>query len=526
MRGLSLVRFLVLSALIGAAGTAAAAERKVALVIGNSEYNHAAKLPNTGHDATAMAFLLKDAGFEVVEVHNDIGASEFRRVTRLFGETARTAEIALFYYAGHGMEVDGANYLVPTDARLATDLDVEDEVISLDRILRALEPARRLRLVILDACRDNPFLKKMKQIPATRSIGRGLARVDPANSDTLVAFAAKAGSVAADGQGRHSPFTEALLKHLATPGLDIRFALGRVRDEVLTKTGRRQEPFVYGSLGGATVTLLPAAAAANLADTAVRPQMDPESQARRDYELAERVATKEAWDLFLSRHQFGFLAELARAQRAKLSGQTEPTASDPKVAALPSAGLTGAPNAAVAPLDTGVARDLQIELKRVGCDPRETNGMWGVQSRRALDRFNTNAGTRFDVKLASHEALDAIRDKRSRVCPLSCGRGSRAQGDECVRSACRAGEARGADGNCQSRRKRTTAVEPSQVTPPRSSGGSPAPSDSGTLIRCGQRGCRQVNVRQLEACRRKATAQGLVMAGSDRRQFVRTCMGS
>ena len=218
MGTLSLVRFVALGVLLAFSSAAFAAERKVALVIGNSEYYHTAKLPNAPHDAAAMAFLLKDAGFDLVEVHNDVGASEFRRIIRLFGETARTADIALFYYAGHGLEFDGANFLVPTDARLATDLDVEDEAISLDRVMRALEPARRLRLVILDACRDNPFIKQIKRISATRSIGRGLARVDPLSSDTLVAFAAKAGSVAADGDGRNSPFTEALLKHLTAPG--------------------------------------------------------------------------------------------------------------------------------------------------------------------------------------------------------------------------------------------------------------------------------------------------------------------
>src|SRR5262249_32680097 len=173
-----------------------------------------------------------------------------------FSDMARDADIAIVYYAGHGIEVDGVNYLIPTDARLARDFDVEDETISLDRVLRAMDSARRLRLVILDACRENPFAQSMKR--SSRAIGRGLARVEPTAPGTLVAFAAKAGSTASDGDGANSPFTAALLKHIATPGLDIRLALGQVYDEVMETTRRRQEPFVYGSLGGPAVLIVDA----------------------------------------------------------------------------------------------------------------------------------------------------------------------------------------------------------------------------------------------------------------------------
>jgi formylglycine-generating enzyme required for sulfatase activity len=179
-----------------------------------------------------------------------------RRAIGDFSDTAADADIAIVYYAGHGIEVDGVNYLIPTDAKLARDFDVEDETISLDRVLRAIDSARRLRLVILDACRDNPFAQSMKR--SSRAIGRGFARVEPTTPDTLVAFAAKAGSTASDGDGANSPFTAALLKHIATPGLDIRIALGQVRDEVMETTRPRQEPFVYGSLGGRVVSIVDA----------------------------------------------------------------------------------------------------------------------------------------------------------------------------------------------------------------------------------------------------------------------------
>ena len=231
------------------------ADKRVALVIGNGKYQHAPNLLNPSNDAAAVNLLLKGAGFDTVIAQENLGVSDLRRAVRDFTEQTRDADIAVIYYAGHGIEVSGTNYLVPVDASLRRDIDVEDETVSLDRLLQVLEPAKRLRLVILDACRDNPFAKSMTRTMASRAVGRGLARVEPVTSDTLIAFAAKAGSTAADGAGIHSPFTSALLKHVVTPGLDVRLAFGRVRDEVLEKTGSKQEPFVYGSLGGKTVTL-------------------------------------------------------------------------------------------------------------------------------------------------------------------------------------------------------------------------------------------------------------------------------
>jgi hypothetical protein len=213
------------------------------------------------------------------------------------------------------MEVGGINYLVPIDATLRRDIDMEDETVSLDRLLQVMEPAKRLRLVILDACRDNPFVKSMARTMASRSVGRGLARVEPTMSDTLIAFAAKAGSTAADGDKIHSPFTSALLKYLVTPGLDIRLALGRVRDDVMNETSKKQEPFVYGSLGGAIITL----ASLSKEDRIEAPRIDADSMAARDYEATAKVGTKAAWESFLAKYPTGLYANLAQAQLAKLA---------------------------------------------------------------------------------------------------------------------------------------------------------------------------------------------------------------
>jgi hypothetical protein len=319
--------FIALSILFFAGGEAFA-EKRVALVIGNSSYSHAPALDNPVNDATAVSVMLEGVGFSVIETRSNLDNVEMRRAIRDFSAATRDADIAVVFYAGHGLEVDGINYLIPTDAKLVTDIDVEDEAIALDRVLRMIEPARSLRLVILDACRDNPFVKSMKRTLASRSFGRGLAKVEPTTSNTLIAFAAKAGSTASDGDGAHSPFTSALLKHLVAPGLDLRIAFGKVRDEVLVTTGSRQEPHVYESLGGTTIALVPGETPAAVAGAAGTP--DPTgnfgNESWRAYEFASQVGTKEAWDAFLAAHPTRFYANLARAQRAKLLAAAPSTA--------------------------------------------------------------------------------------------------------------------------------------------------------------------------------------------------------
>lgn len=258
-KGLLFCVIVLLAALLA---PAAKAERRIALVIGNSAYRNASMLSNTINDATAIAALFRSVGFEVVTSRTDLGVLEFKRAVRDFLITAETADIAVVYYAGHGIEVGGANYLIPVDAKLARDYDVEDEAVALDRIIWALQPVKRLRLILLDACRDNPFAARLQRSVGIRAAPKGgLAKLDDVSADTLVAYAAKEGSVSYDGAGGNSPFAAALLKHIAEPGLDIRIALGRVRDEVLKTTAGRQEPFIYGSLGGSIIPLVPAGAA-------------------------------------------------------------------------------------------------------------------------------------------------------------------------------------------------------------------------------------------------------------------------
>ena len=295
----------------------ASADKRVALVIGNSTYQNVARLPNPANDADAVAQLFKAAGFDTVSLQQDVGNLDFKRAIRKFAEAAGDADIAVIYYAGHGIEIGGVNYMIPVDAKLASDFDAPDEAIPLDRLVEAVGSARQLRLIILDACRDNPFVVNMKRqrLAGNRSVSAGLGELEPTTTGTLIAYAAKAGSTAGDGAGDHSPFTTALLANLTTAGLDIRLAFGRVRDQVMKITGARQEPFVYGSLGGATVSLVPEPVNAA---SAVAATHDP-AETRRDYEFFERAGTKAAWNAFLTLHGTGPYADLARAQLAKIA---------------------------------------------------------------------------------------------------------------------------------------------------------------------------------------------------------------
>jgi TPR repeat protein len=225
----------------------ALAEKRVALVIGNASYAKVDRLANTVNDASDVSASLTRLGFTVTRLDN-AAFDAMRRGLRDFSRLAAGADMAMVYFAGHGMEMGGENYLIPVDAELARDTDIEHEAITLKSVMATVEGARQLGLVVLDACRNNPFAAKMvKSGNATRSIGRGLARVEPTGS-VLVAFAAKEGTTAADGQGRNSPFTTSLLKHIETADLEISFLFRNVRDDVVQATARVQEPFVYGSL--------------------------------------------------------------------------------------------------------------------------------------------------------------------------------------------------------------------------------------------------------------------------------------
>jgi tetratricopeptide (TPR) repeat protein len=223
------------------------APRRVALVIGNSNYSNAGVLPNPVNDARAIAATLSRLGFAVTDYY-DVTREKMGRALKDFGDRAEGAEWAVVFFAGHGLEINGTTYLVPIDAELKRDSHVADEAMSLTQVQGKVDAASKLGLVILDSCRNNPFVSRMVRIGgASRSLGRGLSPIEP-EGNVLVAYAAKHGTTADDGSGKHSPFTEALLSNIEEPGLEINFFFRKVRDQVWEKTAKQQEPFLYGSL--------------------------------------------------------------------------------------------------------------------------------------------------------------------------------------------------------------------------------------------------------------------------------------
>jgi hypothetical protein len=232
---------------------------RVALVIGNGAYANANSLPNPPNDARAVARTLREMGFEVIE-GTDLNRTGMERMIRDFLRKAPNARLTLLFYAGHGMQVDGKNYLVPTDARLAAPSDLGFETIELDKILAGLDDAARANIIILDACRDNPLARSFaSRLGATRSasVPGGLAGYATVGTGTLIAFATAPGQTALDGSNANSPFTMALIKYLRTPGMEVNQMLTRVRVEVASATGNRQIPWANSSLLG-DVYLAPA----------------------------------------------------------------------------------------------------------------------------------------------------------------------------------------------------------------------------------------------------------------------------
>jgi uncharacterized caspase-like protein len=552
MRALRLFLVLIVSTLFGC--TSALAEKRVALVIGNSAYQKVARLANPANDAAAVAAMFKAAGFDAVESKLNVPASELRKSLRDFAARTRDADIAVVYYAGHGIELDGTNYLIPVDATLETDGDVLDETVPLDRVLFAVEPAKQLRLVILDACRDNPFAKTMKRTIAARAVGRGLAKIEPTSPNTMIAFAAKAGSTASDGDSKNSPFAAALVEHLPKPGLDLRRAFGFVRDDVLKSTGNKQEPYVYGSLGGDDLSLVAAKPAAT------GPQTDPQAAVRRDYELALQAGDRDAWEAFLQAYPDGFYANLAKVQlkkiaaeetrvaaaekarlaeqeKARLAAEGAKQAEIAKAAAAARAAedariaaekarqveqekaaaaekarlaaekaasekkdqLAALPPPAEKPEQPGqidLPRALQAELRRVGCNTGAVDGNWNAASQKALDLFNKHAGMKLEVKTASADALDAVKGKSARVCPLVCDFGYRADADRCVKITCRSGYEVGDNGACEKievKKPIAKREEPKREPSERAKGdAAPAKPQAGGQIICDMQGCRPV----------------------------------
>ena len=369
-------RILIVISLMAAALTAhpTRASDRVALVIGNADYAHVPRLANPLNDAGDMGAALARLGFAVTILENT-GYQDMRRGLQEFRRAASGAAMAVVFYAGHGIEVDKRNFLVPVDARFRTDGDIEYEAVPLDLVARSLKGVTGLGMVILDACRDNPFLADMERVGSTRTIGRGLARVET-SGEMLVAYAASDGTVALDGKGRNSPYTAALLAHLEEPGLELGLMFRKVSEAVRKTTGNDQQPVTYGNLPSAGIYLagLPPSPKP---DPAPGPAPDPGDNggtgpAAQAYEAAERLGTPEAFEAFAKHYEDSVYAALARGQIARL---TDPEAVETALG-----------------LETDNYALVQLALDAAAFRLGRIDGKFGPKSRGALKRWQASKG--------------------------------------------------------------------------------------------------------------------------------------
>ena len=406
-----------IAAMLFASTTWASTSQRVALVIGNASYQHVPVLANPLNDAADIGATLGRLGFTVTIVEN-AGRAELWKGLQEFALAASASEMAVVFYAGHGIEVDKRNFLVPVDARLKSDADIEFETVPLELVSRAVERARGFRLIILDACRDNPFTVAMQRAGATRSIGRGLAPVEPSGG-TLVAYAAKEGTVAADGMGRNSPYTSALLAHLEEPGLEVNLLFRQVRDAVVAATGGRQIPFTYGSLPSQAIYLsarpeaepepepTPATATARSGGDSETPDANQIAERRiaAEKELLFWESVKDSthaadFEAYLQHFPGGTYEVLARNRLARLKIMQEqesaarvatPDEPEPVSSPDPPAPTPESKEASLG-LERAERRQIQTGLAALGFDPGPADGLFGRRTRIAIQEWQSSRG--------------------------------------------------------------------------------------------------------------------------------------
>src|SRR5215813_5423771 len=345
--------FLVLVAIFAFAGIATDvhANQRVALVIGNSAYQHTPRLENPKNDATDMAAVLKQLGFQVIDGF-DLDKTAFERKVRDFSVAMRGAEVGLFFYAGHGLQVGGQNYLVPVDAKAETADALDWEMVRLDLVQRTMERAASTNIIFLDACRNNPLARNLARAMGTRSadIGRGLAAVE-SGVGTLISFSTQPGNVASDGAGRNSPFTGPLVKRIVESNDDLNALLIEVRNDVINATQNRQVPWENSSLRG-RFYFNPAARPAPSASPAPQPSTQPQpSDAAQAWTVAERSTDPAVLEAFIKYYGDTFYGAMARARLAELKRQQVAVAEPPNALSSPPGANPSAGSAAKPPAD-------------------------------------------------------------------------------------------------------------------------------------------------------------------------------
>jgi uncharacterized caspase-like protein len=432
----------------------AAAEKRIALVLGNADYKHTAPLSNPTNDANDMAEKLRTLDFDVI-VATDLNKRDMERRIRLFSERLAGADVALFFYAGHGLglRADGKNFLVPVDAELKRESDLDFEAIDLDLVLKQMERNARVSLIFLDACRDNPLATRLGQASRNVQPVRGLNRIEKAVG-MLIGLATSPGDVALDGEGRNSPYTTALLRHIGAEGQSVNDIMIEVRNDVLKDTGGKQVPWETSSLTGKFYFKPkvdePSASPAEMAE--LRQQIDRlqssqtellEAQQKQLKLLQDKLETAAAAqdeaddaspgattlaiaddgpdpapsareiavDPVQDRETEDGTADAADIEEDADIQETASAEETTKVAALDAGATAESETANVSPeLDeAALRREIQSALKELECYRGKVDGVWGRGTRGGVEGFNKVADLDLNADRAETATLEALK---------------------------------------------------------------------------------------------------------------------
>jgi Caspase domain len=465
MRRFASVFFVLLA--VAAGSVAARAEKRVALVIGNASYQHTGSLPNPANDADDMASALKKVGFEVVAIKN-VDKRSLEKAMADFGRLAQDADAALVYYAGHGIQYQGLNYLMPVDARLEDEYSVNYELTRIDDVLFALSKARGVKILILDACRNNPLAERLSSRGKRDFVQtRGLARIE-APRGMVVAFATQSDQIAADGTGRNSPFTGALLKEIEAPGIEIATVFRRVAIDVNQATGGRQLPELSISMAGefylnsratdiqAWVKLRGSSDRQQLSDFvtqypnspltsdvqerlaaldgAEKLRLEEAARAQAEREKTEREKA-EREQMIKERAQRERLEALEQAEKDRIEGAgAAGNLPATHVTSLPPTAPVQSPSRPPDVLSGGALVQLiKKELKRLGCYAGRIDDDWASsETKSSVTRFVKYANLSAEPKNPDVDFLSLVRSRPGRVCPLECGTQKIERNGQCV----------------------------------------------------------------------------------------------
>ena len=410
------------------AAPSANAAKRVALVIGNSAYQHTPALDNPKNDAVDVAQAFQKLGFEIM-TGIDLSKRGMEAILQRFARALDQADVGVFFYAGHGIQFTGRNYMVPIDAKLDNVYSVDFELIPLNLIHRTMEQATSTNILFVDACRDNPLARNLARSMGTRSamIGRGLASME-SGVGSLISFSTQPGNVALDGTGqRNSPYAHALVKHLTTARTNISDMLIRVRRDVMRTTAGKQVPWEHSALTR-QFSFLGQQPQASVAATARQTAVAASQEEQLFWTSVKDSKDPDMIRAYLARYPKGAFAALADLLIKKL----EKPASTLQLAAKTTKPLRAASKGEAVAVagasdekqnkDTGLSpeeltKSVQVELKRLGCLTGAADGIWGRQSQSAMSSYNRVAKSSLRVSKATQKALDVLVKKQGRICP-------------------------------------------------------------------------------------------------------------